>query len=260
MEKGEMTNLIFGDSKNELKHIESKSIDMILTSPPYDNLRLYNGNYIFDFEEISKELYRVLKDGCVLIWIVGDATIQGSETCTSFKQALFFKEIGFKLYDTMIYRKKNPVPKSHKRYEQEFEFMFVFSKGIPKIFNPIMVPCKHAGTDLWGKSTYFKSPHLGRIEVENKKVKDNKIKGNIFEYLVGSIKKESTSHPACFPLQLAIDQICTWCNEGGVVLDPFMGSGTTGLACKKLNREFIGIEINKEYFLISTILDKFDRR
>ena len=128
-------------------------IDLTVTSPPYDNLRTYNG-YSFDFESITKELYRVTKQGGVVVWVVGDATIKGSETGTSFKQALYFKECGFNLHDTMIYRKQNYIPLTHKRYEQEFEYMFVFSKGKPKTFNPIMIECKTKGSKTKGRTFY----------------------------------------------------------------------------------------------------------
>ena len=119
-------------------------LDLTVTSPPYDNLRSYNG-YIFDFEAVAKELFRVTKTGSVVVWVVGDATIKGSETGTSFRQALFFMECGFNLHDTMIWEKTNPIPLTHNRYEQHFEYMFVFSKGSPKTFNPIKIPCATKG-------------------------------------------------------------------------------------------------------------------
>jgi site-specific DNA-methyltransferase (adenine-specific) len=130
--------------------MEAESVDLTVTSPPYDNLRTYNG-YCFDFENIARELYRVTKQGGVVVWVVGDATIDGSETGTSFRQALFFMECGFKLHDTMIYRKVNPIPQNHNRYEQCYEYMFCLSKGKPKTFNPIMVKSVHGGEDMnWG--------------------------------------------------------------------------------------------------------------
>ena len=128
-------------------------VDLTVTSPPYDNLRTYNG-YSFDFEAVAKELFRVTKQGGVVVWVVGDATIKGSETGTSFRQALYFKEIGFNLHDTMMYRKINYIALTHNRYEQEFEYMFVFSKGKPKTFNPIMVECKTKGSKTNGRTFY----------------------------------------------------------------------------------------------------------
>ena len=134
----ELNKIYCGDCLQVMQDIPDKSIDMVLTSPPYDNLRDYKG-YTFDFAGIAKELYRVVKDGGVVVWVVGDATIKGSETGTSFKQALYFKEIGFNLHDTMIYQKQFYVPLTHNRYEQCFEYMFIFSKGKPKTFNPIKI-------------------------------------------------------------------------------------------------------------------------
>ena len=132
------------DCAEGISLIDDESVDLTITSPPYDNLRSYNG-YLFDFEKVSNELFRVTKNGGIVIWVVGDSTINGSESLTSFKQALHFVDIGFNLHDTMIYQKINYIPLTHNRYEQSFEYMFCFSKGTPKTFNPIMIPCKNAG-------------------------------------------------------------------------------------------------------------------
>lgn len=220
-----------------MKGITDKSVDMVLTSPPYDNLRDYKG-YTFDFEGIAKEIYRVLKDGGVCVWIVGDATIKGSETGTSFRQALYFKEIGFNLHDTMIYAKQNPVPYHHNRYNPQFEFMFVLSKGVPKTFNPIQENTKGFKT---GKYRY---PD-GSLKVANTPIiKETKMLNNIWYYVVGG---KGNNHPATFPEKLAEDHIISWSNEGDIILDPMAGSGTTLKMAKKNNRNYIGIEIAPEY-------------
>ena len=244
-----------GDCLDKLKQIESNSIDLTVTSPPYDTLRTYNGNidsWSFEkFQLIAQELYRVTKKGGIVVWVVADKTEKGSESGTSFRQALYFKEIGFSLYDTEIYQKQNIMPLTHRRYEQEFEYMFVLCKGKkPNTFNPIMIPCKYAGTEHWGTPTYHKTNDSGLVKVENKKVNDEKQHGNIFCYLTNK-SKDTKGHPAPFPLQLAKDHIITWSNEGDLVLDCFMGSGTTGVACKRLNRDFIGIEKDEKYFEIA---------
>jgi DNA modification methylase len=239
-----------GDCLEVMKDIPDNSIDLTVTSPPYDNLRTYNG-YLWDFENIAKELFRITKKGGVVVWVVGDQTIKGSETGTSFKQALYFMELGFNLHDTMIYAKENYVPLTHNRYEQEFEYMFVFSKGKPKTFNPIKVACKYAGTETWGKPSFHKTNSSGLVSVDKKKINDTKIKGNIFYYRTGKVKNNGITFPAPFPEQLAKDHIISWSNENDIVLDPFMGSGTTGKVCKLLNRNFIGIEISKEYMEIA---------
>jgi DNA modification methylase len=224
------------------------SIDLTVTSPPYDNLRKYKG-YSFDFKTIARELFRVTKTGGVVVWVVGDATIKGSESGTSFKQALFFKDIGFNLHDTMIYQKINYVPLTHKRYEQSFEYMFVFSKGKLKTFNPIMAPCKHPGKlEKYGKDRRRNHgpEHAMRLydSTTYKPTKKYKIAPNIFPYTVG---REKTGHPAPFPEQLAKDHILTWSDPENVVYDPFTGSGTVAACCVQLNRKYIGSEISKEY-------------
>lgn len=235
------------DCVEGMKMLPDKSVDLTVTSPPYDNLRTYNG-FEWDFEETARELYRVTKQGGVVVWVVGDKTDKGSETGTSFKQALFFKECGFNLHDTMIYQKQNYVPLTHNRYEQEFEYMFVFSKGKPKTFNPIMIPCKYAGTETWGNVTFHKTNSSGLVDCGKKKVNDFKQHGNIFCYLTGKVKStKGIKHPAPFPEQLAQDHITTWSNEGNIVLDCFMGSGTTAKMAMLNNRNYIGFEISKEY-------------
>ena len=253
----EMINTIqLGDCLDVMKLIPSNSVDMVLTSPPYDELRNYNKTleWSFDvFKKVADELKRILKDNGVIIWVVGDSTTNGSESGTSFKQALYFKEIGLNLYDTMIYRKLNFMPLTHKRYEQEFEYMFCFSKGVPKTFNPIMEDCKYAGTRA--NATVYKTNDDKLTEVGSYIVGDQKIKGNIFEYHTGSLNRETSEweHPAMFPLELATDQIKSWTNENDIVLDCFSGSGTTCLASKRLNRRYIGIEKVKKYYDMSMI-------
>lgn len=223
-------------------------IDLTVTSPPYDNLRTYNG-YSFDFESIAKELYRVTKQGGVVVWVVNDATIKGSETGTSFKQALFFKEVGFNLHDTMIWEKKNPIPNDPRqnRYIQGFEFMYVLSKGKPKTCNYLKVPCLMAGIDA-GTGTARKQNGDIRTDRKEKRkgkvVKDEKPLTNIWKYSNGTIYKE---HPASFPEQLANDHIISWSNEGDLVYDPFMGSGTTSKMAILNKRNYIGSEMSEEY-------------
>jgi len=212
-------------------------IDLTVTSPPYDNLRDYNG-YSFDFESIAKELFRVTKDGGVVVWVVGDATIKGSETGTSFKQALYFKDIGFRLHDTMIFKRKT-APLTHNRYEQEFEYMFILSKGKPKTVNHITEASKKAGIDAVSVGKNRQS-HKAKKTI----VKPFKIKGNVWTYSVGGKK---TNHPATFPEQLANDHILSWSNENDLVYDCFMGSGTTGKMALLNKRNYIGSEISKEY-------------
>ena len=242
-----------GDCLELMKRLPDKSVDLTVTSPPYDNLRTYNGNisqWSFEkFQQIAKELYRITKDGGVVVWIVADATIKGSETGTSFRQALRFMDCGFNLHDTMIYEKNNAIPLNHNRYEQTFEYMFVFSKGKPKTFNPIKIQCKTAGLKT-SKRTFYqrREDNIPSEGHKNGAVKADKIRNNIWQYSVGGGK---IKHPAVFPLQLAKDHIVSWSNENDTVLDCFMGSGTTGVACVNLKRNFIGMEIEEEYFKVA---------
>ena len=252
----ELNKIYNEDCLEGMKRIPDGSMDLVVTSPPYDNLRTYGhlkGGFTFEmFKPIAKELSRILKEGGVIVWNVNDETIKGSETCTSFRQVLFFKdECGLNLHDTMIFKKTNPIPQIYrKRYNNEFEYMFVFSKGNVKTHNPIKVPCLHAGLQL--KGTTYKNFSVGeqtRTKLANP-VKEEKIKGNIWEYVVGKkqIDQEAKKHPAPFPFELARDHIVSWSNENDIVLDPFMGSGTTAIAAIREKRNFIGFELNKEYY------------
>lgn len=221
-----------------MANMADESIDLVVTSPPYDNLRTYNG-YSFDFESVAAELVRILKPGGVIVWVVGDAVIKGSETGTSFRQALDFISLGLNLHDTMIYEKNSPAYPANRngsRYTQIFEYMFIFSKGKPKAANLICdKPNKWAGfKDFSGK---LKNP-----------VPDFSPRNNIWRYVTSF---NGVKHPAPFPLQLAIDHIVTWSNEGDLIYDPFMGSGTTAVAAVQLNRKWIGSEISAEYVAVA---------
>lgn len=237
------------------KLIPDESIDLTVTSPPYDNLRTYNG-FSFDFEALAHELYRVTKPGGVVVWVVGDATINGSETGTSFRQALYFKdEVGFNLHDTMIYLKNScPFPEVN-RYYPSFEYMFVLSKGKPKTVNLIQdKPNKHAGVKITGtqRNSDGKLQQVSAVRNKtNRTVKPFGVRRNVWEYNVGkwSVTKDTVAykHPAIFPEKLAEDHIISWSNPGDVVLDPFMGSGTTAKMAKLNGRHYIGFEISHEY-------------
>ena len=242
----ELNKIYNMDCVEGMKMLPDESIDLTVTSPPYDNLRTYNG-FEWDFEATARELYRVTADGGVVVWIVADATIKGSETGTSFRQALWFMDCGFNLHDTMIFAKNNPMPNAQsKRYSQTFEYMFVFSKGVPKTFNPIMERSKYAGQYTFGKPSNWNKE--GVLTSKGKrKINDFKKKANIFYYTVGSLTSGNGKHPAVFPEQLAQDHILSWSNEGDIVLDCFMGSGTTAKMAMLNNRNYIGFEISKEY-------------
>ena len=247
--------IINGDCVEEMKKLPDSHIDLTVTSPPYDNLRDYDG-YSFNFKDIAKELFRITKDGGVVVWVVSDSTIKGSETGTSFKQALYFKEIGFNLHDTMIYRCNKP-PLTHKRYEQGFEYMFVFTKGKIKTFNPIMKRNKYFGQNCLRNGDWAsgKDNSAMRQREGNKKIKEFGIVDNVWRYETGGNKttkdKIAFKHPAIFPEKLAEDHILSWSNERDLVLDPMCGSGTTCKMAKLNNRNYIGIDCSEEYCKIA---------
>ena len=223
-------------------------IDLTVTSPPYDDLRIYNG-YSFDFESVAKELYRVTKQGGVVVWVVGDATIKGSESGTSFKQALFFKEIGFNLHDTMIWEKStfSAVGALKTRYAPVFEYMFILTKGKLKTFNPIKdKPNKHFGVAHHGT---YRTSDGGTKQVvgkaKGKVVAEYGQRHNVWK--INEEKVLNKVHPAVFPEQLANDHIISWSNENDLIYDPFMGSGTTAKMSILNNRNWIGSEMSSEY-------------
>jgi len=246
----EFNKIYQGDSAELLKQIDDNSIDLTVTSPPYDNLRDYKG-YSFDFKTIAKELYRITKEGGIVVWIIADATINGSETGTSFRQALFFKDIGFNLHDTMIWN-KTKMPQNHNRYEQGFEYMFILSKGKPKTFNGIRDK-KNVEAGATAHVSYRdKDGKVKKTSSFNKtKIAELGLRTNVWCHKPCKGKKDRVGHPAPFPVDLIKDHIITWSNEGDLVLDPFFGSGTTGVVALKQNKKFIGIEINPEYIKIA---------
>lgn len=254
----ELNKIYNEDCTQTIHNIPDNFVDLIVTSPPYDNLRTYANNIDENWNEevwkpIIKGLYRIIKEGGVVVWIVGDATKNGSESCTSFKQALYFKEVGFKLFDTMIYEKKpRGACGNNKTYWQTFEYMFIFSKGTPKTINLI---CDRENKEE-------RSGDNGTKRLTNGELKKVKRGGygkygrrtNVWRYDIGNGKstkyKEAYNHPAIFPEQLAIDHIISWSNKNDIVYDPFMGSGTTAQCAIQLGRNFIGSEISKEYMKI----------
>ena len=248
-----LNHIYHGDCLEVLRTFPEGVIDLTVTSPPYDNLRTYKG-YDFNFEGIAKELYRVTKQGGVVVWVVGDATIKGSETGTSFRQALYFKEIGFNLHDTMIYLKNGasfPAGKNSNRYSQVFEYMFVFSKGKPTTANLLKdKPNKWAGSSTFGVSSNRQKN--GRIKKGSKRiVGEFGYRNNVWEIPNGKGYSASDDiayeHPAIFPEALAEGHILTWSNEGDIILDPMCGSGTTCKMAKLNGRDYIGIDIAEEY-------------
>lgn len=242
-------NTIYNESNLEtLARMPDGFLDLVVTSPPYDNLRNYNG-YSWNFETLARELFRTLKVGGVVVWVVGDATVNGSETGTSFKQALYFKEIGFNLHDTMIYQTGKP-PMTHNRYEQEFEYMFVLTKGKPNVFRPIKDAKRQIETKIRNKK--WRREKDGSHDMGLTNTDPEKIVGNVWYVESGVFDdKLAYTHPAVFPEELAAKHILSWSNEGDLVYDCFMGSGTTAKAAHQLNRRWVGSEISEEYVTLA---------
>ncbi len=243
--KSKINTVLQGDCLELMKDIPDGSVDMVITSPPYDNLRSYKGSLDWGehiWKPVLEDLYRVVKDGGVVVWVVGDATIKGSETGTSFRQALYAKEIGFNLHDTMIWGKPHPIPRSHPRYEQAFEYMFIFSKSRP-VFNPIKTEAKLAGKRI---TRAIQKTNDGVLTRNSNICSNLKVISNLWMIAPETIG----SHPAMFPLKLAQDHVKTWSNENDTVLDPFAGSGTTAIAALNTNRNYILMEKEPEYIEI----------
>ena len=246
-----MNDIIWGDNVAVMKKMKEGCIDLTVTSPPYDDLRTYNNNIDKTWGEdvwkpIIEELYRVTKKGGVVVWVVGDKTHKGSESGTSFKQALWFMECGFKLHDTMIWVKDGGgAIGSNKTYIQNFEYMFVFSKDKINNFNLIYDKLNMSYGKNKGKENgaVGRRTQNGEHKIENRKPAKEFSRRNNWWY----IPQQSGKHPAVFPEQLAEDHILSWSNENDIIFDPFVGSGTTPKMAKKLGRRYIGIDISEEY-------------
>jgi len=259
--KTESLWLMHGDCLERMKEIPDGSVDLTVTSPPYDNLRTYNNSLDWGehvWKPVLEELFRVTKQGGVVVWIVGDATIKGSETGTSFRQALYAKEIGFNLHDTMIYKKENVgmYDPKNMRYKSSFEYVFIFSVGKPCSFNPIKdKPVKNPQRMLHRSNGRTLKGDIRKAKREAIISNEYQDRHNVWEYPTGlnvvTKDKIAYQHPAIFPEKLANDHIISWSNEGDTVLDCFMGSGTTGKMAALSGRRFIGIEKNPDYFEIA---------
>lgn len=256
-----MNQIFHSNCIDGMKSLEDEVIDLCVTSPPYDDLRSYNDSSAWNFETfkgVAEQLYRVMKTGGVVVWVVGDATIKGGETGSSFRQCLHFMDLGFILHDTMIYEKNGspfPAKRTGNRYSQIFEYMFVLSKKTkPKTAQLLCdKPNRWVGYTHFGKGSIRKKDG-SLVERNIKPIPEFSPRNNIWKYNTG--KNYSTkdviafNHPAIFPESLAKDHILSWSNEGDLVLDPFMGSGTTAVCCIETNRKYVGYEIDEKYFNI----------
>jgi site-specific DNA-methyltransferase (adenine-specific) len=251
-----------------LNKIEDNFIDLTITSPPYTSilsaerypecentaLRNYKG-YEFDFKNIAKELFRVTKNGGVVVWNINDITIDGSESGESFLQALYFKDIGFKLHDTMIWKKASPFC-NPMRYLQSFEYLFILVKGKIQTYNLIQDrPNIWKGHKVHGQDRLKTGNKIQRNNVKNRRTKDFGVRTNIWEIAPASahIENREWNHPAPFPIKLVNDMIISWSNPNDIIYDPFSGSATTIISAIENNRQWIGSEISEEYYNTSLI-------
>lgn len=244
--------IIEGDAATALKTLPNGCVHLGVTSCPYDDLRTYGKEKVsWDFETIAKELYRVLCPGGVLCWNVNDQVVNGGETLTSCKQKIYFVEqCGFRVHDTMIYEKRNFSHPEKVRYHQVFEYVYVLSKGAPRAFNPIKDK-KNATAGCIGNlgvNTYTERDGTKSVR-EKKLTAEYGMRTNVW---MGNTRGQEDmciplKHPAMMPKWLARDLILSWSNAGDIVIDPFMGSGTTIQQAEATGRSGIGIEINPEY-------------
>lgn len=246
----QINELYIANCVDFMRQLEANYIDLTVTSPPYDNLRDYKG-FSFEFRDIAKELYRITKKGGIVVWVVGDKIKNGNRSLTSFKQALYFQELGFNVHDVMIYRKKNTPFMRSNAYTNCYEFMYVFSKDRVKTFHPLKEKTVRNGIEPL--------PHNKGADGVNKKIfkelKREKSRTNIWEYAVGlggtTSDRIAFKHTAVFPEKLAEDHILTWTNPGDLVFDPMVGSGTTCKMALKNNRIYLGCDISEEYIQIA---------
>jgi len=231
------------DALTLLRALPTGSVDLIVTSPPYDNLRTYNG-YSFDFEPIAHESYRVLKQGGVLVWVVGDAFVNGSLTLTSFRQALYFVECGLNMHQRIVWEQQGMPSKRPQADQDDFEDVFILSKGTPVTFNPIMKRNKNAGQvrrkGSSGKQGWQYGDGVRTINSES-------LLTTVQLIPAGFTKDDRGGHPAAFPEALAERHILTWSNPGDLVVDYFGGSGTTAKMARNNGRRWLTCDISSEY-------------
>lgn len=253
-----LNKVVCGDSAELLSRLDTGSIDLVVTSPPYDQLRDYTSSTTWNmavFRRIARKLYRVMKPGGVVVWVVGDMVTGGNKSLSSYRQALYFQEIGFQMFDVIIYEKAGAGPPHPNRYFNSFEYMFILSKGTPKSIHLLRdKPNKWAGKQTFTEVTRREKD--GSLTNKGRKtIQPMGVRTNIWRYSNGKgfATKDDVAyrHPAIFPEKLAEDHILSWSDEGDVVLDPFGGSGTVAKMATLLNRQWISMDVSAEYCAIA---------
>jgi len=254
IELQDLNKIINAKSETYMKSMPDECVDLVITSPPYDDLRNYEGKTIWNFDifkTIADELFRIVKKGGVVVWVVGDGTKAGNKTLTSFRQAIYFQDIGFKVFDNIIYEKAGTGPPHPNRYFNAYEYMFILSKGKPKTIHILKdKKNKWAGCSTYGEVTRREKD--GSLTNKGKKtINEFGVRTNIWTYANGkgfSTKdKVAYEHPAIFPEKLVEDHINSWSDPGDLVFDPFGGSGTTAKVAMQMDRNFIVVEAVEEY-------------
>jgi DNA modification methylase len=238
------------ESSVALKKLPDNCIDIVVTSPPYDRIRDYNG-FECNLHNIGEQLSRVLKDGGIIVMVIQDQTKDFGKSLTTFRTILdWCDNFNLKLFETVIYKKHGAEGAWWtKRFRVDHEYIPVFLKGKrPAYFTKehLKIPSKHAGKTMTGCATRLTNGST--LKSKKLKINPTKCRGTIWDYVTcgdgGKLKHE---HPATFPDKIPVDFIETFCPPGGIVLDPFMGSGTTALAALNLGRNFLGFDISNEY-------------
>ena len=243
------TGIHTADCVRFMETMEAAAVDLVVTSPPYDDLRDYKG-FDFDCEAVAKGLAEVVKEGGVVVWVVGDR-INGGRTLTSFDHAFIFRDAGFTVYDAMIFKKRNTPFMRKRAYTNCYDFMFVFSKGTPATFNPLRSPSVRSGL---APLPYLKGTD-GINRKTERELSEHKVRTNIWSYAVGrngtTADMYAFKHPAMFPENLARDHILSWSDPGDLVFDPMCGAGTTCKMAKATGRRWLGVDVSREYTTIA---------
>ncbi len=250
--------IICGSAADELKKLDANSVQTVITSPPYFQLRKYEagkeeiGNeptldqYVQSLMDVFAGVRHVLKpDGT--FWLnLGDTMKNGSLLGMPWKVAFAMKDAGWCLRSEIVWAKPNPMPESAKnRPTRSHEKLFLFTqKKSGYKFNQLKEPAVYAGVSRGGSTNRYEQNASGM----DAKVYDTRNKRDVWSVKPATL---SGAHFAIFPDDLIAPCIEAGSDPGNVVLDPFSGSGTTGVVARKLGRDYIGVELSVKYAQLS---------